>query len=77
METNRRGLLLGLGSLIAAPTIVRAASLMPVKALQPIKWHTLRYAEANTFQLYSGYNLFIDEDLMFDDAMIKSMLAHA
>jgi hypothetical protein len=28
----RRGFLLGLGSLIAAPAIVRAGSLMPVKA---------------------------------------------
>lgn len=30
---NRRGLLLGFASLLAAPAIVRASSLMPVKAL--------------------------------------------
>lgn len=29
----RRGFLMGLGSLVAAPAIVRAASLMPVKAI--------------------------------------------
>lgn len=33
MFVNRRGLLVGLGSLVAAPAIVRATSLMPVKAL--------------------------------------------
>lgn len=32
---SRRGLLLGIGSLLAAPAIVRASSLMPVKALAP------------------------------------------
>jgi hypothetical protein len=36
MIANRRSFLFGLGSsLIAAPAIVRAASLMPVKALEP------------------------------------------
>lgn len=32
INTNRRGLILGLSSLIVAPAIVRAASLMPVKS---------------------------------------------
>ncbi len=31
MLLNRRGLLVGLGCLIAAPAVVRAASLMPVR----------------------------------------------
>lgn len=31
-DLSRRGLLLGLGALVAAPAIVRATSLMPVKA---------------------------------------------
>lgn len=31
MITSRRGLLLGFGSVLAAPAIVRASSLMPVK----------------------------------------------
>lgn len=33
IETSRRGLLLGLGALVAAPAIVRATSIMPVKAM--------------------------------------------
>lgn len=33
IETSRRGLLAGLGALIAAPAIVRATSVMPVKSL--------------------------------------------
>jgi hypothetical protein len=32
MGLSRRGLLTGLGALIAAPAIVRAASIMPVRA---------------------------------------------
>jgi hypothetical protein len=32
MQTTRRSLIIGLASLIAAPAIVRAGSLMPVKA---------------------------------------------
>lgn len=32
---NRRSFLLGLSSTLAAPAIVRAASLMPVKAIRP------------------------------------------
>lgn len=33
IETSRRSLLLGLTTFVAAPAIVRASSLMPVKAL--------------------------------------------
>lgn len=36
IETSRRGLLTGLSALVAAPAIVRASSLMPVKALQNV-----------------------------------------
>jgi hypothetical protein len=38
--TNRRSLLLGLGALLGAPAIVKASSLMPVKADRwfPDKW---------------------------------------
>ncbi len=35
IELPRRGFLLGLGSLIVAPAIVRAGSLMPVKVYRP------------------------------------------
>jgi hypothetical protein len=34
METNRRGFLIGVGAVLAAPAIVRASSLMPVKAMK-------------------------------------------
>ena len=44
--TSRRGLLLGLGAVIlAAPAIVRASSIMPVKALpRRTGWHHLAIA---------------------------------
>lgn len=35
---NRRGFLFGIGSLLAAPAIVRAGSLMPVKTLPGGEW---------------------------------------
>jgi hypothetical protein len=35
MLLSRRGLITGLASLVAAPAIVRASSLMPVKAWAP------------------------------------------
>lgn len=38
MTSTRRSLITGLVSLIAAPAIVRAGSLMPVKALEPIRY---------------------------------------
>lgn len=37
MNLSRRGLITGLISFVAAPAIVRAASLMPVKALKPTR----------------------------------------
>jgi hypothetical protein len=36
IETSRRGLLVGLGALIAAPAIVRASSLMAVKPIDKV-----------------------------------------
>lgn len=35
IDISRRGLLLGIGSLIVAPSIVRASSLMPIKIMDP------------------------------------------
>src|SRR4051812_5817138 len=35
MLVSRRGLIVGAASLLAAPAIVRASSLMPVKAIKP------------------------------------------
>lgn len=37
MSLNRRSLITGLISLVAAPAIVRAGSLMPVKMLEPAR----------------------------------------
>ena len=37
---NRRNLITGLGALLCAPAIVRASSLMPVKALKDPMWST-------------------------------------
>lgn len=43
---SRRRFLLGAGAVLAAPSIVRAASLMPVSVLEPEKWtYTVRYTE--------------------------------
>lgn len=39
MTLSRRGLITGLVSLVAAPAIVRVASLMPVKVMEPT-WQT-------------------------------------
>lgn len=38
IETSRRSLIIGLSTLIAAPAIVRASSLMKVKPLLPPGW---------------------------------------
>jgi hypothetical protein len=38
MIIQRRNFIAGLGALIAAPAIVRAASLMPVRALSNFDW---------------------------------------
>jgi hypothetical protein len=35
MQATRRGFILGVGAVFAAPAIVRASSLMPVKVLRP------------------------------------------
>ncbi len=40
-ELSRRSLFAGIGALIAAPAIVRAASLMPVRAIVPVRRLTL------------------------------------
>jgi len=40
---TRRGLVGGLVGIIAAPAIVRASSLMPVKAIFPAEWEELAF----------------------------------
>lgn len=41
MSTSRRGFLTGLVGLFAAPAIVRASSLMPVKEVKPLTLYTM------------------------------------
>ena len=45
MNTSRRGLLLGLGALVAAPAIVRASSLMKVSPIAPYRTPSERWAD--------------------------------
>lgn len=53
---NRRSFLIGSVGLLAAPAIVRASSIMPVRAWRPAKWRELLYADSEWFRLYSGYD---------------------
>src|SRR5580700_12140815 len=58
-ELARRSFLTGLGALlVAAPAIVRATSIMPVKTITD--WQELRYAGDGTFKYYSGYDVLYD-----------------
>jgi hypothetical protein len=50
---NRRGLLAGLGSLLAAPAIVHAGNLMPVKAPRPLLQRFTIISPPNGGYLYS------------------------
>lgn len=49
---NRRSLITGLVSFVAAPAIVRASSLMPVKAMEPVRiWKPSDYSVAEKIEL--------------------------
>lgn len=51
IETNRRSLITGLISLIAAPAIIRAGSLMPVKTILPLsEWEPIGEVFAGQIQ---------------------------
>ncbi len=52
-ELSRRSLFAGIGALIAAPAIVRAASLMPVRAIVPARRNIyLTFAEISREAIY-------------------------
>lgn len=51
---NRRGLLLGLASALAAPAIVHAGNLMPVRAIYP---RTIQWAPGITWTELSGHEV--------------------
>lgn len=53
-ELTRRGLLRGLGGLLVAPAIVRAGSLMPIRAFGTSK-------EAQVQQLATNYSMVTDQ----------------
>lgn len=48
---SRRGLIAGFASLLAAPAIVRASSLMPVKLWAPREWRCWYVAPAPTLDI--------------------------
>jgi hypothetical protein len=51
---NRRSIILGLTTLLAAPAIVRASSLMPIKSFGAPDWRRLAYP-VDGFSWYSGF----------------------
>ena len=65
---SRRGFIAGLTSLIAAPAVVKASSIMPVKLIdwsvsQPIKTNrllTMREIMREAVRLYENSNIFIE-----------------
>ena len=70
MELTRRRLFTGFGLLIAAPVIVRAASLMPVR---PVDFSVqISYWEEGYFLRYSGYDIL---NVTADD-VVKSASFH-
>ncbi len=56
---NRRSLLLGLASSLAAPAIVRAEILMPVRKMFVAQPDFLDFAERVQYQWYSGYEYLV------------------
>ena len=74
MNTSRRGFLSGIASLLAAPAIVRASSLMPVKALPTVPtleelfWSPRLIVPSN---MYPGALTWIDATL--DEHMAQAL----
>ena len=75
---HRRGLITGLISLVAAPAIVRAASLMPVKVLAPevVTFPPLAYVRWESLVVWTGakwesLSLAIAERAQKEDVTVK------
>ncbi len=65
MDLTRRRLFAGIGALIAAPAIVRVASIMPVRSLPGFATATNPYWDAATYHSYHSYQAIgLDADLM-------------
>lgn len=72
---NRRGLITGLISLVAAPAIVRASSLMPVKVIKPISYMTLDdYAERIMLPMIEKMQEQIASSIMYGESYFKYSL---
>lgn len=69
---NRRGLITGLISFVAAPAIVRASSLMPVKAVKVD--YTFRSFELDI--LYDQCNILPEWMQYISEIIIKSIPEH-
>jgi hypothetical protein len=67
MLIDRRKLLVGLGSLIAAPAVVRAASLMPVRR-PPLIWGPIEFSDR---LLMEDAPLFEAGDLVYRGTIIR------
>ena len=64
---NRRGLITGLIAFAAAPAIVRASSLMPVKVIKP----------TITIQEYADYILKAQVDVLYGMMVMNVMCGHS
>lgn len=62
IQQSRRSFISGIGAIIAAPAIVRASSLMPIKALDDGTWRHKSQAEimADIERLIEQINLGLD-----------------
>lgn len=75
---DRRTLLTGLGALIAAPAIVRASSLMPIKALPPtgewyeVTWMTSMLEPLDGRLLANAKHLLIRNNVPIENLIIHS-----
>ncbi len=59
---SRRSILSAFGGLVAAPAIVRLASIMPVKSWQ--SWHGLSIYDNRTIRVYLDVNAMRDRNVL-------------
>ena len=77
---NRRGLLIGIGALIAAPAIVRVESIMPVRAPRLLTMADILRAKASMIDRIDEYQVFLDPRQYADllgRAMVRWNTVHA
>lgn len=77
VTASRRGFLGGLIGIIAAPAIVRAASLMPVRAPKLIDaGHEFVFRTSIPAGAWRQYNVGVPYDKLFDDVFLRSPPSH-